>query len=124
MARRGDNPIQPVADAVGNITHAYTSTIRTVVIGAVVLGAIITAMFLLAAPAVVEEVGARAETISDKAIQAAREEARAHAMAEEGWGYPNPAASAATDPADSFDDTASDYDSGDEYVDDWGVSTE
>ena len=124
MARRGDNPIQPVADAIGNITHAYTSTVKIVVFGALALGVIITAMFVLAAPAIVEEAGARAETISDKAIEAAREEARAHAMAEEGWGYPDPAASAATDPAGSFDDTARDYDSGDEYVDHWGLNTE
>ena len=40
MARRGDNPIQPVADAIGNITHAYTSTVKIVVFGAIVLGGI------------------------------------------------------------------------------------
>jgi hypothetical protein len=110
--------MQPLVDLVGNITHAYTSTVKIVVLGGILLGVIITAMFLLAAPALVEEVGARTESISDKAIEAAREEARAHAMAKDGWGYSDAAASSETDAADFEDD--SDSGSGD----DWGAPAE
>ena len=116
--------MQPLIDLVGNITHAYTSTVRIVVLGAIVLGAIITAMVMFAAPAVVDQVGARAESISDKAIEAARQEARAQALAEDGWGYSDSAASADTESADSFEDTGSDYDTSDEYVDDWSAAAE
>jgi hypothetical protein len=110
--------MQPLVDLVGNITHAYTSTVKIVVLGAILLGVIITAMFLLAAPALVEEVGARTESISDKAIEAAREEARAHALAEDGWGFSDSAASSDTDAADSFDG------GGDASGDDWGAGAE
>ena len=116
--------MQPLIDLVGNITQAYTSTVRIVVLGAIVLGAIITAMVMFAAPAVVDQVGARAESISDKAIEAARQEARAQALAEDGWGYSDSVASADADSAGSFEDAGSDYDTRDEYVDDWSAAAE
>ena len=128
--------MQALADLIGNITHAYTSTIRMVVIGVIVLGAIITGMFMYAAPQVAESVGERAERISEKAIEAAREESRAHAMAEDGWGYSSSAASADTALSDTSDDaisdyeaaqaydSGSDYDTSSEYVDDWASGAE
>lgn len=130
MARQGSDPMQALADLIGNITHAYTSTIRMVVIGLIVLGAIITAMFMYAAPRVAESVGERAERMTDKAIEAAREESRAHAMAQDGWGYSSSAAAAETDPADDYDSTSADYeassgyDTSSEYADDWGSGAE
>ena len=128
--------MQGLADLIGNITHAYTSTIRIVVIGMIVLGAIITGTIMYAAPAVVENVGERAERISEKAIEAAREESRAHAMAQDGWGYSSASASADTTMADTSDDassdyeanqtynSSSDYDSRGEYADNWGAGAD
>jgi hypothetical protein len=86
-----------------------------VVFGAIALGVIITAMFVFAAPAVVEQVGARAESISDKAIEAAREEARATALAEDGWGYSDANAGATDSAAANFSDGGGG---------DWGAASE
>jgi hypothetical protein len=128
--------LQALSDLVGTIADTFTRTIWIVILGGVVVVGIVTAMIGYAAPAVVEDVGARAERISEKAIEAAREESRAHAMAKDGWGYSSSSASAETGMADTSDDASSDYeageaydsssdhDSGGEYVDDWGAGAE
>ena len=122
--------MRAIVDLVDSVAGTWTRTVGMLVIGGIVIAGLFMLMVSFTAPAVVEHVGERAERISDKAIEAAREEARAHAMAEDGWGYSDSAASADTHAADTFDDTSSDYnassshDSGSEYVDDWGAGAE
>ena len=57
--------------------------------------------------------------MGDKAIAAAREEGRAHALAEEGWGYSDANSDAANAAADDFSD-----DSSEPAGDDWGTPSE
>jgi hypothetical protein len=86
------------------------------VLGGIAVAAIVMLMIAVTAPAVVENVGERAERISNKAIETARQEARVQAMAQEGWGYSD----ANTAVADS---EASDYGEG-TGGDDWGTPAE
>ena len=72
---------------VDTVASSYLRGLRLLILGAIILAIIVFLFLGYAAPVVVEEVGDRAESIGDKAIEAAREEHRAAALAEEGWGY-------------------------------------
>jgi hypothetical protein len=88
------------------------------VIGAIVVAGLFVLMIAFTAPAVVESAGASAERISDKAFEAARQEARTQTLAQEGWGYSDANTAAA-------DSAASDYgDDSAQYGDDWGAPAE
>jgi hypothetical protein len=112
--------VREVVDLVDSVASTWTRTIRIVVFGAIAVAAIVMLMIAVTAPAVVDNVGDRAERISEKAIETARQEARAQAMAEEGWGYSDANAGAAADSeAAGFSEDTGTY-SGD----DWGAPAE
>ena len=92
---------------------------RILVFGGIAVAAIVTLMIGLTAPKVIDTVGDRVERMGDKAIAAAREEGRAHALAEEGWGYSDANSDAANAAADDFSD-----DSSEPAGDDWGTPSE
>jgi hypothetical protein len=118
--------MREVVDLVDSVASTWTRTVRMVIIGGIVVVAIIMLTVSLTAPAVIEEVGDRAESISDKAMQTAREEGRAHALAQEGWGYSDANSGAANSAAGDFADTPTET-SGERYgepAEDWGEPTE
>jgi hypothetical protein len=100
---------------VDTVASSYLRGIRLLIFGALALALIVFLFLAYAAPVVVEEVGERAESISDKAIDAAREEQRAAAMADEGWGYSDT-------PASSADGRAADY--AETSGEDWGTPSD
>ena len=115
--------MREIVDLVDSVAGTWTRTVKIVVIGGIVVAGLFMLMITLTAPAVVEEVGDRAERISDKAMAVAREEGRAHALAEEGWGYSDGNSDAAYSTADGFSDDASErYDS--DYDPEWGEPSE
>jgi hypothetical protein len=107
--------MRAIVDLVDSITGLWTRTIRLLVLGGIAIAAIFMLMISVTAPAVVENVGDRAERISDKAIEAAREEARATALAEDGWGYSDANAGATDSAATNFSDGGGG---------DWGAASE
>ncbi|MFU7528390.1 hypothetical protein [Qipengyuania sp. ASV99] len=89
------------------IVENMTGVVR-LIIGALVLcslgfGLLMTLGMTYVAPKVAQDYGERAERIGERAIAAAQEEARARALAEDGWGYGDPAASqdSAVPPSDA-----------------------
>jgi hypothetical protein len=100
---------------VDTVASSYLRGIRLLIVGGLVLAVIVFLFLAYTAPVVVEEVGERAESISDKAIEAAREEQRAAAMADEGWGYSDTTASSAESRAADFAETSGD---------DWGTPSD
>jgi hypothetical protein len=118
--------MQGIVDLVGAVSNIFTRTIWIVILGGILVVGIISLMIGYTAPVVVDQVGERAERISGRAIEAAREESRAHALAAEGWGYsegPGTSESSfAPDTAATHDDT---YDeSYGEPAEDWGEPSE
>jgi len=118
--------MQVLVELVNTVAGTYLRGIRFLILGGIALVAIFFLFLGYAAPVVVDKVGERAESISDKAIAAAREEGRAHALAADGWGYSEGSdtteSSFAPDTAATYDDT---YDeSYGEPVEDWGEPTE
>ena len=114
--------MRAVVDLVDSIAGTWTRTVRLLVLGGIAVVALIMLMVTFTAPKVAETVGDRAERISDKAIQAAREETRNQSLAEEGWGYSDANAAAA---ASSAADTGDTYDSSyGEPEADWGEASE
>ena len=118
--------MQVIVDLVGTVSNLFTRTIWILIIGGIVVVGIVSLMIGYTAPAVVAEVGERAERISNKAIETAREEGRAHALAADGWGYSEGSdtseRSFAPDTAATYDDT---YDeSYGEPAEDWGEPSE
>lgn len=114
--------MRAVVDLVDSIAGTWTRTISILVMGGIAVVAIVTLIVSLSAPAVVESVGDRAERISNNAIEAAREEGRAHALAQEGWGYSDANTAATNATADDYaDEPAEDYG---EPADDWGTPSE
>ena len=107
---------------VDTVASSYLRGVRLLILGAIALGVILFLFLGYATPVVVEEVGARAESITDKAIEAAREETRAAAMAEEGWGYSEGSDSSegsfAAEDAGTYDESYG------EPTDGWGEATE
>ena len=82
--------------ALVDIVHNMTSTVRFIM-AALVLGGIVIALLMVGgvsiiAPQVADNYGERAERLGERAIEAAQEEARAQALAEDGWGYSEPGA--------------------------------
>jgi hypothetical protein len=100
--------VRAIVDLVDSISSTFTRTIWILIIGGVAVVGIVMLMIGVTAPAVVEEVGERAESISEKAIEAAREEQRAHALAQEGWGYSDSTAAASDTGAADYHDDGSD----------------
>jgi hypothetical protein len=115
--------MRAIVDLVDSITGVWTRTISILVIGGIAVVAIITFGIGFAAPSVADKVGDRAERISAKAIEAARQEARAQSMAQEGWGYSDANTDAATE-SGSFEADAASYDSSEYSSDDWGSASE
>lgn len=111
--------MREIVDLVDSVAGTWTRTVRIVVIGGIVVAGLFMLMITLTAPAVVENVGERAERISDKAMAVAREEGRAHALAEEGWGYSDANTNAGNTTSDDFSE-----DSGGSSGDDWGAPSE
>lgn len=111
--------MRAVVDLVDAIAGTWTRTISILVIGGIAVVAIVTLIVSLTAPAVVENVGDRAERISNNAIEAAREEGRVHALAQEGWGYSDNNSDTANSAADDFSDDGSEP-----HGDDWGAPSE
>ena len=111
--------MQGILQLVEAVTGTFTRGIWILVAGGVAVVAIISLTVGFAAPAVVDKVGERAERISEQAIEAAREESRAHQLAQDGWGFSDTTdSSAGTDAADFEDDSSGTHD------DDWGAPSE
>ncbi len=89
--------MQWLVDLTGTVASTYTRIIWILILGGIAVVAIVSLLIGYATPAVVEEVGERAERISDKAIEAARDERRAEELADEGWGYSDTAADTSGD---------------------------
>ena len=114
--------MREIVDLVDSVAGTWTRTVKIVVIGGIVVAGLFMLMITLTAPAVVEEVGDRAKRISDKAMAVAREEGRAHALAQEGWGYSDANTAATNATADDYaDEPAEDYG---EPADDWCTPSE
>ncbi|WP_407874809.1 hypothetical protein [Qipengyuania nanhaisediminis] len=77
--------------ALVDFVDSLTGVVRLAILAITGLGVIITLIaassFSYVAPQVAEDYADRAENNADKAIVAAREEARARSLAEDGWGY-------------------------------------
>lgn len=82
--------------ALVDMVDNFTGTVRFIICAMVVVGLgaafMLTAGVSYVAPKVAEDYGERAERIGEKAIAAAQEEARAHDLAKDGWGYSEPRA--------------------------------
>jgi len=79
--------MQALVDLVGTITGSIQRIIALVLVAGLILSLIVMFGLQSAAPVVADKIGERAERMGDKAIQAAREEHRAAALAKDGWGY-------------------------------------
>ena len=103
--------LQQILDTVSG---TVTETVRLFVLGIFAIVVVLSIAGWLTAPVIAEKAGEHAERISEKVIEAERQELRARALAAEGWGYSDPA----RDDADRFEDErrrADDY---------WGADTE
>ena len=80
--------------ALVDLVDSISGTIRFIILAIMGFGLIVTIMvwgsILVIAPQVSEDYADRAEEFGDRAIEAAREEARARDLAEDGWGYSEP----------------------------------
>lgn len=76
---------------IADILDSFTGIVRMIVGGIVLMGLVFGLMMTVGvsyvAPQVADNYGERAERLGEKAIAAAREEERARALAEDGWGY-------------------------------------
>jgi len=79
--------MQALVDLVGTIAGSIQRIVALVLVAGLILSLIVTFGLQSAAPVVADKIGERAERMGDKAIQAAREEHRAAALAKDGWGY-------------------------------------
>jgi hypothetical protein len=86
--------------ALVEIVENLTSSVRFVVGALVLAGLAVGLMFTIGATYAAPEIAERAQVFGDKALKVAQEEARAAAMAEEGWGYGAPIDEPATDSAE------------------------
>lgn len=77
--------------ALVDMMDSFTGVVRLVILAIFGFGVIVTLVmtfsFSVVAPQVADNYAERAEAFGDRAIEAAREEARARDLAEEGWGY-------------------------------------
>lgn len=80
--------------ALVDMVNSFTSVVRWIILGIIVLGAIfsflVSGSIYLIAPQVSDDFADRAEVLGERAIESARQEARARDLAEDGWGYAEP----------------------------------
>ncbi|WP_299193757.1 hypothetical protein [uncultured Erythrobacter sp.] len=80
--------------ALVDLVDSFTGVVRLVILAifgfGIVVALFMTVTFSVVAPKVAEDYGERAEAFGDRAIEAAREEARARDLADDGWGYDQP----------------------------------
>ena len=79
-----------LVEVVENLTSSVRFIVGTLVLAGLAIGLMLTIGTSYAAPKVAEAIADRAADFGDKALKAAQEEARAKAMAGEGWGYGAP----------------------------------
>lgn len=85
--------MQAFVDMVGNIVWGIQKFYMMLLLFGFAVTVVIGLTIYATAPTVAERVGERAERFGDRAITAAQEEARAQALAEDGWGYSEPGSS-------------------------------
>jgi len=80
--------------ALVDLMDSFTGTVRFLILAIFGFGIIVTLLmtvsFSVVAPQVADNYAERAEAFGDRAIEAAREESRAHDLAQDGWGYDGP----------------------------------
>ncbi len=79
--------MQALVDIVNGGTGSIQRIFAFFIIGGLILAGILTLGATTAAPVVADQIGARAESLGEKAIEAAQEERRAAEMGKDGWGY-------------------------------------
>lgn len=82
--------MQAFVDLVGKIIWSIQKFYMMLLFFGFAVTVVLAITIYATAPTVADEVGDRAERLGEQAISAAREEARAQALAEDGWGYGDP----------------------------------
>ena len=82
--------MQALVDMVDSISGTVRLFILAIMGFGVIVTLLMTVSFSVVAPQVAEDYADRAEALGDRAIEVAREEARARELADDGWGYAEP----------------------------------
>lgn len=81
--------MRALVDLVDSLSGTVRFFIFAIMLGGIAITVVMTAGVSYVAPKVAADYGERAERFGERAIAAAREEARAQELARDGWGYDN-----------------------------------